>query len=114
MTKRSHSYVIYNLNCPLKIKYDHQGAVRDVVIGARRDLHGRAVGEAVAEVHGLALRLGLVGVQQDEVGEQALLEEPEGDGRAYKTAADDGRFSRVYIHFKTLLFSGMTIVVPRF
>ena len=74
---------------------DRQGAAGGVVIGSGGDFHGGPIGHSVAEVHGLPLGLGRIGVQQDQMGEQALLQKPEGNGSAHRATADDGRFAKI-------------------
>ena len=81
-----------------------QGAVGDVIIAPRRDLHGRAVRKAIAEVHGLPFRFVLIGVQQHQMGKQSLLQKPEGNGRANEAAAYNGCFSGIDVHGNDLLF----------
>ena len=49
-----------------------------------------AIFQAVTQIHGLSLRLGPIGIQQHQTGEQPLLQKSEGDGRPHKPAADDG------------------------
>ena len=46
----------------------------------------------MAQIHGLALSLGLVGIDEYHLGEQAFLHQAERDGGPYKTAAYHGNF----------------------
>ena len=52
-------------------RHDGEGAVRSVRIRAGVDLHRRGIRQAVAQVHGLALRLAVVCVDQHELRKQA-------------------------------------------
>ena len=85
---------------------DHQGAVGHVLIGAGVNLHGGEVGQTVAEVHGLALRLVVVGVNEHHLGEQPLLNEAEGDGGAHEAAADDGNLAMIHRYHSFLGMDG--------
>ena len=76
---------------------DDQGAVGHVLIGAGVDLHGGEVGQTVAQVHGFAFRLVVVGVNEHHLGEQPLLDEAEGDGCAHEAAADDGNLAMIHM-----------------
>ena len=70
---------------------DHQGAVGHVIVVPRPDVHGPGKGQAVGEIHGLPLRLVPVGVDEHQLGENAVLHEGKGDAGPHKAAADDGR-----------------------
>ena len=71
---------------------DDEAAVGGVVVVAGVDVHGGGVGQTMAQVHGLALGLGAVGVDEDQLGEQAPLHQGKGDGRAHESAAHHGGF----------------------
>ncbi len=49
----------------------------------------------MAQIHGLAFGLGLVGVQEYHFRKQARLHETEGNGGADKTAANHSNFSGI-------------------
>ena len=81
-----------------------EGAVGSIPVVARVDVHRGGVGQAVAEIHGLALSLFVVGVDEDKLGEKASLHQAEGNGRADEAAADNGGFALID-HGESLLFS---------
>ena len=83
---------------------DHEAAVGGVVVIAGIDVHGGGVGEAVAQIHGLPLGFGPVGVDEDQFGKQALLHQAEGDGGTHKPAAHNGGLA--YIEHSDRSFPG--------
>ena len=74
---------------------DDHGAVGHVVVVSGVDAHGGSVGQTVAQVHGLAFRLLPVGVDEHQLGENALLHQTESDRGSHKTAADHRGLSYV-------------------
>ena len=84
---------------------DDDGGVHDVVVGAGIDLHVADKGDAVADVHGLTLGLGGVGVDEDDLGKQLALHQRKGRGRADEAAADDGDLAEIDVVHKGILSS---------
>ena len=74
---------------------DGQSAVGQVFVGTGVNVHGRSVGQPVAQIHGLAFRFFLVCVNQDHFRKQAFLHQTKGNGSAYKAAAYHSDFSGV-------------------
>ena len=69
---------------------DDDGGIHDVVISAGVNFHVAHKGDAVADVHGFALGLGVVGVDQDDLRKQLALHQGKSGRRTDEATADDG------------------------